>query len=134
MQALMGLMWLLVFQAGGELLAQSLGLALPGAVLGMALLVVALRWRAVREPVAACADFLLTHLSLLFVPAGVGVLAHMGLVTQHGLVLLVILLVSTAIGLVVTAVLLNWLTRHEAAPSAVPPGAASLPSSTEQGG
>ena len=44
---------------------------------------------AVREPVAACANFLLSHLSLLFVPVGVGVMTHLGLVghvitTDHG--------------------------------------------------
>ena len=62
----------------------------------------------------ACAEFLLGNLSLLFVPAGVGVMVHMGLVAQHGWVLLGILVASTVIGLVVTAGLLQWLTRGEA--------------------
>ena len=114
MQALLGLMWLLVFLALGELLGQGLGLPLPGAVLGMVLLAGALRWQRVREPVAASAHVLLTHLSLLFVPAGVGVMGYLGLLGRYGWQLLGILLVSTALGLVVTALVLQWLTRDEA--------------------
>ena len=70
-------------------------------------------WRPLRDPVRACAELLLANLSLLFVPAGVGVMVHMGLVVQHGWSLLGILLLSTAIGLVVTALVLRWLTRGE---------------------
>ena len=115
MQALIGLTVLLGFQLLGEVLAAALRLPLPGAVMGMALLAPALLWRPLREPVRACAEFLLANLSLLFVPAGVGVMLHMGLVVQHGWSLLGILLVSTVIGLVVTAVVLRWLTRDEPA-------------------
>lgn len=113
MQALLGLMWLLVFLALGELLGWALSLPLPGSVLGMVLMTGALRWARVREPVTICADMLLTHLSLLFVPAGVGVMVHMGLLSQYGWQLLGILLVSTALGLGVTALVLQWLTRGE---------------------
>jgi holin-like protein len=107
-------MWLLVFLALGELLGQALGLPLPGSVLGMVLMAGALQWARVREPVAACAHVLLTHLSLLFVPAGVGVMVHVGLLSRYGWQLLGILLVSTALGLGVTALVLQWLTRDEA--------------------
>lgn len=83
MQALRGLAWLLVLQSLGELMARGLGLPLPGPVIGMILLLVALRWARVREPVSGCADFLLSHLSLLFVPVGVGVMTHLSLVSQY---------------------------------------------------
>jgi hypothetical protein len=43
-----------------------------------------LRWPAVRAPVEAAATPLLAHLSLLFVPVGVGVVAHLGLIGQYG--------------------------------------------------
>ena len=45
-------------------------------------LIGALNAEAVRKPVAAAADALLSHLALLFVPVGVGVVAHLGLVSQ----------------------------------------------------
>jgi putative effector of murein hydrolase LrgA (UPF0299 family) len=103
---LRGLAWLLALQSAGELLARGLHLPFPGPVIGMVLLLVALRWEPVRTPVAACADFLLSHLSLLFVPVGVGVIVHLPLLAQYGGRMLVVLVVSTWVGLVVTALVL----------------------------
>ena len=73
MNALRGLAILLLLQGAGEGLSRAFALPLPGPVVGLALLLVALRWPWLREPVAATAEFLLAHLSLLFVPVGVGV-------------------------------------------------------------
>ncbi len=107
MNALSGLAWLLGLQSVGELLARGLSLPFPGPVVGMLLLLVALRAPAVREPVAACANFLLAHLSLLFVPVGVGVMTHLGLVGEFGVRMLVVVVLSTWIGLAVTALALR---------------------------
>lgn len=109
MNALRGLAWLLAFQSLGELLARGLSLPFPGPVIGMLLALLALRLAAVREPVAACANFLLSHLSLLFVPVGVGVMTHLGLLGQYGVRMLVAIVVSTWIGLLVTAMTLHLL-------------------------
>lgn len=109
-QALRGLACLLVLQAAGELVSRALALPVPGPVVGLLLLLVALRLPALREPVAAAAQALLAHLSLLFVPVGVGVVAHLGLVGAHGPRLLVVIVLSTWIGMVVTALLARaWL-------------------------
>jgi putative effector of murein hydrolase LrgA (UPF0299 family) len=112
MNALRGLAFLLLLQSLGELLSRGLSLPFPGPVIGMLLLLLALRWPLVREPVAACADFLLSHLSLLFVPVGVGVMTHLSIVSQYGGRMLVVLVLSTLIGLAVTALLLNRLWRQ----------------------
>ena len=109
-QGLRGLAWLLVLQSAGELLARALSLPFPGPVVGMVLLLGALRWPLVREPVAACADYLLQHLSLLFVPVGVGVMTHLALVSQYGGRMPVVIVLSTWIGLGVTALVLFKLT------------------------
>lgn len=112
MQALRGMAWLLALQSAGELLARALKLPFPGPVVGMLLLLVALRWPLVQGDVSVCADFLLAHLSLLFVPVGVGVMTHLGLVTQFGVQMLVVVVVSTLLGLAVTALTLKWLNRR----------------------
>jgi holin-like protein len=112
MNALRGLACLLLLQSLGELLSRALSLPLPGPVIGMVLLLMALRWPPVREPVAACADFLLAHLSLLFVPVGVGVMTHLSIVSQYGGRMLVVLVLSTLVGLAVTALLLQRLWRR----------------------
>ena len=107
MNGLRGLAWLLALQSVGELLARAFSLPFPGPVVGMLLLLLALRWPAVRAPVAACAQFLLSHLSLLFVPVGVGVMTHLGLLGQYGLRMLAVIVLSTWIGLAVTALVLH---------------------------
>jgi putative effector of murein hydrolase LrgA (UPF0299 family) len=103
MRPLYGFCWLLTFQCLGELLARSVALPFPGPVVGMLMLLGALRWSRVRDDVQAVAEFLLSHLSLLFVPVGVGVTTHLGLLGQHGVKLLLVLVVSTCVGLGVTA-------------------------------
>jgi holin-like protein len=105
-QALRGLAWLLVFQSVGELLARGLKLPFPGPVVGMLLLLLALRFQAVREPVGVCSDFLLSHLSLLFVPVGVGVMTHLSLVSQFGFRMLAVIVLSTLVGLAITVLCL----------------------------
>lgn len=107
MRALEGLALLLLFQSAGELLSRALHLPFPGPVVGLLLLLGALRWRAVQHRVATVAGFLLAHLSLLFVPVGVGVMTHLELLQQHGLRLLVVLMVSTWVALAVTAAVLR---------------------------
>ncbi len=111
MITLTGLAWLLIFQSLGEVLTRLLHLRLPGPVIGLLLLVAALRLERVRAPVGAAAEVLLSHFSLLFVPVGVGVITHLDLLAQYGLRLLVVLLLSTWLGLIVTALVLRRLLR-----------------------
>ena len=109
---LSGLAWLLLCQSIGEAVSRLAHLPLPGPVIGMLILLLLLRWKVVREPVAAAADALLAHLSLLFVPVGVGVMTHMALISQYGLRLLLALVLSTWIGLLVTALVLRATLRR----------------------
>lgn len=111
MLGIRGLAWLLALQSMGELFSRGLALPFPGPVIGLLLLLVALRFEAVRAPVSVCADFLLSHLSLLFVPVGVGVMTHLGLLSQFGGRMVVVLIFSTLIGLAVTALVLQLLIR-----------------------
>ncbi|MBL0418743.1 CidA/LrgA family protein [Ramlibacter sp. AW1] len=113
MQTLIGIAWLLGLQAAGEVLARALGLPFPGPVVGMLLLLVALNFQPVRDAVRSCAEFLLLHLSLLFVPVAVGVMSYLPLLAAYGGRLALVLLVSTWLGLAVTAVLLRWLLGNE---------------------
>lgn len=106
---LAGFAWLLLLQAAGELLVRGLGLPLPGPVIGMVLLLIALAHPAVRAAVAPSAELLLANLALLFVPVAVGVMSYLPLLRQYGLRLAVVLVASTWIGLAVTAGVLRLL-------------------------
>lgn len=110
---LAGLTWLLVFQCLGEVLVRLLRLPVPGPVAGMVLLFVALRLRAaVPAPLEDAADGLLRHLSLLFVPAGVGVMLHFSRLAEEGLALAVALVASTALAIATAAVVMRALIRR----------------------
>jgi holin-like protein len=111
MLALKGLTWLLVLQSIGEALSRVAHVPLPGPVIGLLLLAPALGLGFVRTPVAAAADMLLAHLSLLFVPVGVGVMTHLGLIGEYGLRMLGVVAISTWVGLAVTALVLGRFLR-----------------------
>ncbi len=105
---------LLLFQLAGEAIARYFALPVPGPVIGMALLFAALAWRG--EPSAdlrSTAQNLLQHLSLLFVPAGVGVMLHLQRMADEWLPLLVALVISTFVTIAVTALVLKALHVHE---------------------
>ena len=120
MAALQGLAWLLLCQSAGEAIARLGHLRLPGPVLGAALLMLLLlQWPRVRSAVGTAAELLLTHLSLLFVPVGVGVMTHLGLLSAYGGPILLAITLSTWIGLAVTA----WVLRALLPAAAPEPGA-----------
>jgi holin-like protein len=101
---------LLVYQLVGEITVVALRLPIPGPVVGMALLFVTLIVRgAVKEDLRQTANGLLQHLSLLFVPAGVGVMAHLGRLTHEWLPITVSLVLSTLATIAVTALVMRAL-------------------------
>ena len=117
MDVLRGLAVLLLCQSAGEAVSRVAQLPLPGPVIGLLLLFALLQWPAVRAPAAAACEPLLQHLSLLFVPVGVGVITHLSLVAQYGARMAAAIVLSTWAGLAVTALMLRALLP------AVPPGA-----------
>ena len=103
---------LLVCQLIGEAAVRLVGLPVPGPVLGLVLLLAFLALR--REIPAALettAGGLLKHLSLLFVPAGVGVLQHLARIQAEWLAIATALLVSSVATIVVTAVIMRAMIR-----------------------
>lgn len=101
---------LLSCQLAGELLAAATGLPIPGPVCGMALLFVGLAInKGVPKDLGDLTDGLLTNLSLLFVPAGVGVMLHFQLLATDWLPLSLAILISTSLTVVVTAGIMSYL-------------------------
>jgi holin-like protein len=111
---LAGLTWLLVYQCVGEILARWTGLPVPGPVIGMVLLFATLVAKNVApESLQTTASGLLSHLSLLFVPAGVGVMSHFHRVASEWLPIAVALVVSTVLALAVTALVMRRLLERQ---------------------
>lgn len=103
---------LILCQFVGEVIARALGLPLPGPVLGLLLLLGLLLVRGgPDDAMRATSNGLLRHLSLLFVPAGVGVVTQLDALAQDWLAIAVAIVVSTALGLAVTGLVMQRLSR-----------------------
>ena len=110
---LKGVLVLLACQLAGEIIARILDLPVPGPVIGMVVLLAVLRVRRPRPDsgLVRGPNVLLTHLQLLFVPAGVGVIVYLDELRAHALPLAAGLWVSWLLGLVVTGVVVASLAR-----------------------
>ena len=105
---------LLMFQLAGEAIALYFALPIPGPVIGMALLFATLTLRGgVSDSLRTTAQNLLQHLSLLFVPAGVGVMLHFQRMADEWLPIAIALVTSTFVALAATALILNFMTRRQ---------------------
>lgn len=93
---------ILTLQLIGEVIARGLALIIPGPVIGMALFVILMMsMPKLFEQIRATAMGLLAHLSLLFVPAGVGVVGHINTLGSDALTLLLAIFVSSVAAIVV---------------------------------
>jgi len=103
---------ILLCQLTGEVIVRGLSLPMPGPVVGLVLLLLLLLLRdrfavLARGPleqqgVEKAGQALVAHLSLLFVPAGVGIVQKLDLVAEHGIALVAVLALSVAVTLLVT--------------------------------
>ncbi len=110
---------LLACQLAGEVIARLLRLPVPGPVIGMVILFGALLLRAdVPEDVGAVTGGLLQNLSLLFVPAGVGVMLHAQLLAENWVALSMALLLSAVLTIAVTGLVMSWALRRTQAKGA----------------
>lgn len=103
---------LLLFQLAGEVLAQLLSLPVPGPVIGMALLLATLVFRgSAPENLGRTANGILAHLSMLFIPGGVGVMLYAQRLLDEWLPIAASLVIGTAFTLLVAALVLRGLHR-----------------------
>ncbi|EEE44191.1 CidA/LrgA family protein [Roseibium alexandrii] len=103
---------ILACQLIGELITVASGLPIPGPVIGMVLLLAGLLIKGgIPDELATVGDAFLTNLSLLFVPAGVGVMLHITLIGEEGLAITLALIGSTLATIAVTAVVMRLLSR-----------------------
>lgn len=108
---------LLCCQLAGELIARLIALPVPGPVLGLLLLLALLAVRrGAPAELQSVADGLLRHLSLLFVPAGVGIMLHAARLEAEWPAIAAAILVSTGLTIVVTALVFRLALRLAPAP------------------
>lgn len=103
-----GLLYL--FYLAGEYVQKWLQLPIPGSIVGLLLLfvlllckVVPIRW------IENGSTAVLSYLPLFFIPATAGIVNHLGIFSGRGLLLIVVLIVSTVLTIVVAAHSSQWL-------------------------
>ncbi|HLS58213.1 MAG TPA: CidA/LrgA family protein [Paracoccaceae bacterium] len=103
---------LFVCQLAGEALVRLSGLSFPGPVLGMAIMlgVIAIAGRTGAN-LERVADTLLKNLSLLFVPAAVGVIQQIDLLAANWLAVIGAVVGSTVLTLIVTVYVFRAVAR-----------------------
>ncbi|NJE09208.1 CidA/LrgA family protein [Thermococcus sp. M39] len=97
----------------GEVLVRILSLPIPGNVVGMILLTLALVFNVVRlEDVEKEAELLVRNMSIMFIPPGVGIVLYWGLIKSQAVPIFVALIVSFFVTMVLTAKLVEFLRRE----------------------
>lgn len=92
-----------VFLAIGELVVWATGVKIPSSIIGMLLLTACLQTGVVKlRMVSGVADFLTSNLGFFFVPAGVGVMTHFGLIESQWIPIVLASAISTVIVIAVT--------------------------------
>ncbi|MGF7045564.1 holin-like protein [Paenibacillus sp. DS2015] len=103
-----GLLYL--FYLAGDYVQQLLHLPIPGSIVGLLLLfvlllckIVPIRW------IENGSTAVQSYLPLFFIPATAGIVNHLGIFSGKGLMLIVIIIISTALTMVVAAHSSQWL-------------------------
>ena len=111
---LFGITVLLIFQLLGEVSVRLLNLSIPGPVAGLfyllvLLLVLSKLKKRTSDSIEQSSLILLNHLSLLFIPAGVGVMVHFQRIEEEWLPIVVALILGVLITMATTALSMKFL-------------------------
>lgn len=107
MNFLNGVTILLIYQLVGEISVLLLRIPVPGPVLGMIMLFLTLLLRGSSSAsLDSVSTALLSHLSLLFVPAGVGMMVHFDRIINEWVPISFALVLSTIITMAATAAIM----------------------------
>lgn len=105
---------LIVLQLIGESIVQVSGLPVPGAIIGLILLYAILMVRGeIPDEMSRTSGFLLQNLGVLFVPAGVGVVAYLPMIATQWWIILLVLLVSVCATIAITGLVVTRLSPRD---------------------
>jgi len=103
-----------LFLLSGEAVKQFFGIPIPGNVLGMILLLLAMIVNLVKEEhIKKVTDFFLANLAFFFVPLGVSLLNSFDLIKDDWWKIVLIVLITTVLVMVVTGWTVQLLARRK---------------------
>jgi holin-like protein len=104
------LLLILLFSFIGEILSTVLKLPVPGSIIGMLLLFFALEFKVIKvEDLKDVGEFLLGNMTILFLPAGVGIMAHFTTIAKVWWQLAIITVVALVVNIVVVAKIVQFI-------------------------
>ncbi len=96
--------------AVGNAINKLTGVPLPGGVIGLMLMLALLIWRGgPDQPLKDTSHFLLRNMTVLFIPASVGLITQLQALKQDAVGIGIAIIVSTVLGMAVTALIMHWL-------------------------
>jgi holin-like protein len=111
---LYGFLILIGCQLAGEITVGVTGFPVPGSVMGMTFLFVGLLMKGnIPEGLSQVGNGLLKYIGLLFVPAGAGISAYLGLISEHWAIILIASVSSTILTLITCALLYQILNARQ---------------------
>ncbi len=129
MRVLKAIQWILAFLAlvacneAGNFIAHETGVPVPGTVIGILILLLALMaLRRVPNALQSTSVFLLGHLNLFYVPAGVGVLGYLTLVEKDLWSIVITMFASTFLATIAAALAFQWVLRVTGKEDTAPEG------------
>ncbi len=106
------LLYILGFSFAGEVISNVFQLPMPGSVIGMLLLFCALQFKFIKvHQVEKVGAFLLENLSILFLPAGVGIMVYFPIIRKNWWLLLLITFITTGVSIGFIGKLVQWVKR-----------------------
>ena len=98
----------------GEGFVSFTGLHFPGSIIGMLLLFLSLHFKWIKlHDIHDVSDFVLRHMALFFIPAGVSILGSYTVLQGYTLAIVVTVVLSTFIVLSSSALLLEYFLKSE---------------------
>ncbi|GFH40791.1 CidA/LrgA family protein [Lactococcus insecticola] len=106
-------MYILLFSIVGEFLSTGLNLPVPGSIIGMVLLFVALKlkWLRLRQ-IYDVGQFLIENMTILFLPAGVGIMSHWGAISKYWWQIIVIVVLAIVVNIAVIGFVTQFVKRR----------------------
>ena len=107
------LMIILLFSLVGEFASNSLHLPVPGSIIGLFCLFLALQFNWIRlRHINAVGQFLLANMTILFLPAAVGIMDKFNVIAPYLLPIILIILGAIVLNMVVIALVVQFIKQH----------------------
>lgn len=103
-------MIILMFSLAGEIISTVFKLPVPGSIIGLILLFIALELKLVRlRHIYTVGKFLLNNMTILFLPAGVSIMQYFNVIIPNLLSILIITLGALVLNLLTIGFVVSWI-------------------------